>query len=362
MQRERAFKSSDKVLELKIRSLHANRPRYYETVSRYFEERTRNGVPNSFQEMYESASRMINRLWKGSGKDPATFKSADRFESLLREIPNYRDHRIHSSNVFLLGYYIINRIKTIDPEFSFSSNDPNLTWMLAATFHDVGYAIQETEFWLNRVFEEFLGVNPKFSIGIPQVMPMIYLDFMRILSAYHEGGITSTSQDLPTSGIDWVFYNECSSKLMEKNHGIIGALMLAHLLGIKQKFLGKKNKWDFKYNHLPACHAIATHMLPSIKVRFAIHPFAALLIVCDEVQDWGRSITGRESDDTVCLVDVNVLESKPIEIQLKMSSSKKRQSELKKTITGRLQVDERVKLSFLDQDGEPFLSAAKKST
>lgn len=349
---------SDMILESKIRSLGPATIPYYATVLQYFDERDETGVLYSSEELYKSASRMINKLWKGSGKDPSTFESADRLELLLREIPNYRDHRIHSANVFLLGYYIINKIKNIQQDFSFKSNDPNLTWMLTATFHDVGYAVQETEFWLNRVFEEFLGVNPKFSVGISHIMPMIYMDFIRILSAYHEGGVASTSQDLPTSGIDWIFYNELSSKLVEKNHGVIGALMLAHLLGIKQKFLSRKDRWDFKYNHMPACHAIAAHMLPSIRVKFSLHPFAFLLVVCDELQDWGRSVNEKEPKDTIYLRDVNVLDSKPIEIQFKIDTTEKRQSELRNIMMDRLEIDGRAKISILDQDGQVIFELA----
>lgn len=210
--------------------------------------------------------------------------------------------------------------------------------MLTATFHDIGYAIQETEFWLNRIFEEFLGVNPKFALSIAQVMPMIYLDFMRILSAYHESGTASLSSacmHLPSSRIDWIFYNEINSGLIEKNHGVLSALMLAHLLGIRQKFLAEEEKWNFKYNHLPACHAIATHMLPSIRVSFAKHPFAFLLVLCDEIQDWSRSPSSKETQNTVYLRDVEV-SSRPTEIRFRVKTSKKRREKLRNTLKERL--------------------------
>lgn len=346
---------SDRLLERKIRSLRLFETRYYNTLLDYFKERGQGNTFEPSEERYKAVSKMISNLWMGSGKDPTVLTSADRFEPILREIPRNRDHRIHSSNVFLLGYYIINRIKKIEPDFDFKTDDPNLVWMLTATFHDIGYAIQETEFWLNRIFEEFLGLNPKFAISIAQVMPMIYLDFMRILSAYHEGGITSLSSDLPSSRIDWIFYNEINSGLIEKNHGVLSALMLAHLLGIRQKFLAEEGKRNFRINHLPACHAIATHMLPSTRVSFVKHPFAFLLVLCDEIQDWGRSPSGKETQNTVYLRDIEVMGSRPTEIRFRVKTSKKRREKLRNILKERLYADERIRVSIRNISGKPIL-------
>jgi len=353
---------SDLVLEKRIRSLGLTDTPYYVTLLGYFCEHAK-AIELPSEKEYESASRMISTLWKGSDKDPAVFEFADLLEPILRQMSKNRDHRIHSSKVFMLGYYIINAITKINPHFDFKANKPNLAWMLSATFHDIGYAIQETEFWLNRMFEQFLGVNPKFAVSIGQIMPMIYLDFMRILSAYHLNPSAVLSQNLLSSEIDWIFYNELNSKLIEKNHGVISALMLAHLLGIRQGFLEERGNWDFKYNHLPACHAIAAHWLPSISIRFATHPLAFLLVLCDEIQDWGRYTSSEECEenDIVYLRDVEVLNTNPISIKMCVKASRERQKELRNKLLERLHPNEALSVSITNVSGNPIVKIKKQT-
>jgi len=340
---------SDTLLEEKIFSLKMEEARYYHTLTNYFRTRT---IGQSEID-YESSSKVISLLWKGSDKDPAVFKEADLFEPILKKIPGIRDHRIHSFKVFLLGYYLINAIKKNNPSFDFKTNDYNLSWMLSATFHDIGYAVQETEFWLNRMFEEFLGANPRFAFNMNQVMPMIYLDFMRILSAYHQGGVFSINQDLPSSEIDWIFYDRLNSELVEKNHGVISALMLAHLLGIRQGFLKAKDKWDFKINHLPACHAIAAHNIASVHLNFSKHPFAFLLLLCDELQDWSRSASDspQKTNYALFLREVEVLDAQPISIKLHVKASKGRIAALRESLLTRLFTGGKISVSIADAKG-----------
>jgi len=302
----------------------------------------------TMEKRYENVLSCITELWVDSSKNPSIFKEARDFEPILQRMPYYRDHFIHSFNVFVLGYYVINRLKEIVPGLDLTSNDYNLSWMLASTFHDVAYPIQEMESWLNELFERFLGVNPYFHYSIMQVIPMVYTDFMRMISRWHKFPIQGPLGGEDLLKLDWTFYNEIASKLVEKDHGVIGALMLTHLLAVKEGFATDR-KWDFLYNHLPACHAISLHHLPSIPVEFLKHPLAFVLVLCDELQDWGRP-SSRKTPDLIELKDISITKMDTLAIQIEIESSANRKKELEEVIARRLQ-DNAIKIIIQAVEG-----------
>jgi hypothetical protein len=334
----RRWFATELMLKRKINSL-TNQQRYHDTILRYFQS-LETKLPITIEQRYENVLSCITELWVDSEKNPSVFKDAKDFEPILKRIPYYRDHFLHSFNVFTLGYYIVNRLKEIDPNIDFKSNNYNLSWMLASTFHDVAYPIQEMESWLNDLLEKFLGVNPHFHYNVGEVMPMIYIDFMRMLSRWHK---TPTLNSLNDGDLDWTFYNEIASKLVLKNHGVIGALMLAHLLAVKEGF-ATQHKWDFLYNHVPACHAISLHYLPSIPVEFSKHPLAYILILCDELQDWGRP-SYQKTRDLIELKDINIefANGVPI-IQLDIETPPERKKEFEDSISQRLRGNGKIEI------------------
>jgi hypothetical protein len=95
-----------------------------------------------------------------------------------------------------------------------------------------------------------------------------------------------------------------------KDHGVWSALMLAHLLAIRQGFASRERGGlygDFSSIHVPACHAICLHNLETITVEFERYPLAFLLILCDELQDWGRHVSrSHEHQQAIKLVDIDV--------------------------------------------------------
>lgn len=86
--------------------------------------------------------------------------------------------------------------------------------------------------------------------------------------------------------------------------------MLAHLLAIRQGFASRERGGlygDFSSIHVPACHAICLHNLETITVEFERYPLAFLLILCDELQDWGRHVSrSHEHQQAIKLVDIDV--------------------------------------------------------
>ena len=338
---------TDILFKEKIESLEWLRPRYYDVIIDYFANLQPQNVQVSREKRYKSVLDVISKLWVTSEKNPSIFKEAKDFEPILQRIPKYRDHFILSFNVFLLGYYITNTLKRINPDLDLKSNDYNLTWMLASTFHDVAYALQEIEFWFNELLERFLGVNPKFSFNIVEVMPLIYVDFMRMISRWHKYPVQGPISSETLAITDWMFYNEVSSKLVEKDHGVLGGLMLAHLLAVREGF-AKERKWDFLYNHLPACHAITVHHLTSIPIKFSKHPIAFMLMLCDELQDWGRP-SNQANQDIIYLNEMNITEMDCPEIQFVIEISKTRKKILRKTLSN-LHTCGKVKVTIRDTE------------
>lgn len=343
----------DIALEKKIHSFPEG-TRYRDIVLSYFGRlqeyagRHAGYIPNDHRYRYETVSDYISQLWVDSSKNPSIFKTSRDFEPILQRMPYYRDHFIHSFNVFILGYYIINRIKAVLPSFDFKSNDFNLTWMLASTFHDVAYPMQRMEDWLNDLFDKFLGVNPRFHYDIAQVIPMIYTDFIKMISRWHKQPLQGPLGSQALLDLDWTFYDQVCAKLVEKDHGVLGGLMLAHLLAVKEGFAGER-KWDFLFNHLPACHSICVHNLPSLCIEFRKHPLAFLLILCDEMQEWGRPANWG-NEDNIYLLDVDVrLEKELIVITLDALISRRRQKLLRKKLKERIDTNGRISTHIINR-------------
>jgi hypothetical protein len=150
---------------------------------------------------------------------------------------------------------------------------------------------------------------------------------------YHRQDDLGLTDDL--LGFDWFYYNELGSGLMGKNHGVLGALMLCHSMAIREGFLEQPSPLDFLKNHLPACHAISLHALESIPVNFTKHPFAYLLILCDELQDWGRP--SNRDNEVIKLRKVTINGQDIPTIKFEIEASQERRKKLNDVIGKRLE-------------------------
>jgi len=308
------------------------------------------------EEKYKLVLSSFSNLWVSSEKSPSLFQNASEFEPILQRNMNYREHFIHSFNVFLLGYYIINKLLDIKPKlFEHNRDVINLTWMLASTFHDVAYPIQEIESWLNDMLKIFIGINPRYQFKVNELIPAIYTDFLRMISQYHKDKNLSI-QSSNMWNIDYRFFNEMNTRLIEnKEHGVLGALLLAHLLAVRQGFSDRNPPWDFLYSHLPACHAISVHHLENIPIKFTKNQFAFLLILCDEIQDWGRPSTNKNRD-IFYLKDINIINDTVPTIELCLNISDNRKDLLKNKLSKeRLIAEKNIKIIIKDTNDNIIL-------
>ncbi len=246
---------------------------------------------------YALVGRTISKLWTQSSKNPRMLKNSPKFEKVLQNIPDmkYRDHFIHSLYVFLMGHYIINRLTE---SHDFNSTDVNLTWMLTSTFHDIAYPIERIHPLLNSVLGYFMGTKTKNYIDIKAILPEIYYDFMRHICSFNQNPIVR-AHSIDIRSYDLPLYKRLKLELIKKNHGVLSALILANDLAVRQRFLNYGDGENFFNMHLPACHAICLHAIKEERINFETHPFAFLLVLCDELQDWGRP-SQQEARNNIC--------------------------------------------------------------
>ncbi len=334
--------------------------KFYEIIDDYFKTLKTKPKEEIDNAEYEIIKSHIKRLWERARKLTDFLEFTLNFEPLLKDL-GLRDHFKHSLNVYLLGYYIINELNRDNKNFKYLHKTPdisNIIWLLAATFHDTAYPVEKTDQWLNNFFNNFLGINPQFSLKVSEVLTPAYTDIMRMLSAYHKSPNGPNNLfDFKFDEMDWYYYNELSRELSRKNHGVLSALMLCHRMAIKEGFLCRppkndpsldernpvveRTQWDF-LNHLAASHAISLHSMDSIPVKFNEHPFAFILILCDEIQDWGRGnhkaadFDALKPKEFIALEWIEVKVTDLPEIYLKISCDEERKEKLIKTLQKRL--------------------------
>jgi len=258
---------------------------------------------------FDFCTDTFNRLWTENLGEKIYPEEHKNLETLLVQIyPRYRDHYIHQLQVFYLGLLIIDFLidnNKMKPRSGF----PDLAWLLAASFHDYAHPIEKYDDFVCKFVNKCLSTTADWS-------------FLGLKNYYHEQSFSSDIEHVLTSlakcfraedfrgekGTDnyneirQFFYQEITN---EKNHGLLASL------GIMKKF--KNNpKTEFSKVLLPASVAIALHddkifhklhgvientnseltvvqkLAPLQELSFEVQPLAFLLILCDNIQDWGR--------------------------------------------------------------------------
>ena len=132
---------------------------------------------------------VIKKLWVDAQKEE-TFKillDFEEFEKMLfQSNSDYRGHYVHQFDVFLLGYYILNTIRQSNkPVASVFNGNSNLTWMLASTFHDMGYPIQQIDEWFSSFLKTFLKIDTVYQIEIEKIVTPVFYDYLKFISEEH---------------------------------------------------------------------------------------------------------------------------------------------------------------------------------
>lgn len=258
---------------------------------------------------FDFCTDTFNKLWKEKLGEEMYPEEHKKLETLLVQLyPEYRDHYIHQLQVFYLGLLIIDLL--IDNNKMESQNGfPDLAWLLAASFHDYAHPIEKYDNFVGKFVNKCLSTDTDWSfIGLKDHYNEEHF------SSDIEHVISSLTNCFPAeafqgeSGTDnynkvrQFFYQEITKK---KNHGLVACL------GLIKKFVNNSDI-DFYNVLLPAAVAIALHddkicqplhgvtnnttpestsiqeLAPLQELSFEAQPLAFLLILCDNIQDWGR--------------------------------------------------------------------------
>jgi hypothetical protein len=177
---------------------------------------------------YQIALDTIKKLWvEVSGvKYPEIQR---QLEDILLRNPEYRDHFLHQFQVFLLGAYIIDKLydhkEKCITEFkeSYECGIEN-AWLLASTYHDFNYSIQEYDLWIKEFFPQALSISQNAKCTLSPLN--LDVAFIR------ENFLLKTQEICKVLNIEMndivmnFFYEEATTR---RNHGLLSALSLLKL-------------------------------------------------------------------------------------------------------------------------------------
>ena len=260
---------------------------------------------------------------------------SDAFLYLTRE--RYRDHMFHVIDVCLLGFFLLQcRFKNeksllsllslknqsmlslmsriISGKSSVGSDLVMQNWFLAALFHDVGYSLKAEE-QSKKEYQKKSGDQKLTGDEWQKVMEMEKLKIHRrnlaelerrkaqyganfplhILNQIEEEkealhqletklefrykGITSLSPLTETATND-----DETKKDQAEDHGVRSYEYVEEVLN---RLPGDNQRWLNQFK--PALAAIRSHNLMDQKIDFSEEPLSFLLVLCDELQEWGRA-------------------------------------------------------------------------
>lgn len=279
---------------------------------------------------YEFANEVFTYLWpKYIGPNYTDFLKI--FEPSLQYIyaetrgkgdPIYRDHYLHQFQVFLLGLPIIDKFYD---RFKINSPKPELSWLIASSFHDIAYPVQKFDYWSADFFKQVfkLDRNPSKLELKSNFIDEKFLACMNYLicglsSKHLKRELTPYWADSENDYVQF-FYRKITE---EKNHGVMSSISLLKLVqseANRKKIEKKLGDYDaaLKEVIIPGALAIALHddkvwgaNLSDSKtkknnrnpekeflrsVKFQDDPLSFLLIFCDSVHEWGRPSKSEDS-------------------------------------------------------------------
>ncbi|MBD3228696.1 MAG: hypothetical protein GF329_10975 [Candidatus Lokiarchaeota archaeon] len=251
------------------------------------------------------------------------FNDFSKFEEILFGIDEYhRDHTIHVFRVYLLGLYIIDKIYPGDfkdikignkekEELKIEKGEKEAIWCIIALCHDLGYPLEKIE----RLNEEVLKIVKYFGSSnfrrIQYSLPIqgIILDehiLNFISSKLNKKDISEDIQNDKNNiskvnaynlTIQNKYKNKYSNAYEKFEHGIISCILL-----MKNLVYFKESDYKLSYNEYiqsedarqflirrEILRSIASHECNDI-YHIYTNNFSFLLIICDEIQEWGRPI------------------------------------------------------------------------
>jgi hypothetical protein len=313
-----------KLDELRIQSNPSINEQIYEEVKKFYGQiRIKIEDVGGMEELYKRSALLIKKIAQILDLHPALGvidSIGPAFEPLLGTDVRYREHFIHQFQVFLLGYYLINKkerlqkflinhLREINTRYATAKDDEILEdilriWFLASIFHDFAYSVGKMEGWLKKYFERVqIHPYPKILISWSDMLAEYEIEKTRLIQLVSR--FTNKKEEEIAELIKNAF-------IKELDHGVIGSLMLMNIL---------RNEID-EIILKEACCAIALHTDNVYSklgnLTLTQFPFAFLLIFCDTAQQWGRpKIATLAQDINITLEDITTDDCSKVEIKLK---------------------------------------------
>ena len=228
----------------------------------------------------------------------------------------YRDHTEHQLRVAVLGDFLLEQdlgsgtllnhvsdLVEIDKELI-----KEKVWWVMGLIHDIGYPLQKMSTSINySLLNQILKCYPMldldvvpFEINISSKNTKPYLDFIteglsKEAQKLIKLGLRTNLDSIPIPPVQHFQSSEKGhpefkfESEVELDHGVVGALSLLKSLGTPEEI--KENRDELE-GYIKAAQAIALHnfkdQLPDYV--FDNNPLAFLLVLTDEMQEWGRPI------------------------------------------------------------------------
>jgi hypothetical protein len=192
-------------------------------------------------------------------------ESVGRSEVMLYTLGQYRDHLLHVMNVASLGI-VLDWLRLLSDSGKRVLVGRRLTdWLLASLWHDSGYTVS--------------AQLKDYPDALTAAHPTLFESLVARLKATISPFLGSVNRTVAQ-------HVRLTTDLRSQfDHGVMSCYFVADMINkvIPRDVKMRKGK---AFEH--ALSAIAKHNLVDETMNFGSEPVAALLVLCDELQDWGR--------------------------------------------------------------------------
>ena len=257
-----------------------------------------NGYRKETREDYQIALDTVKSLWQSRFQTDYPDVQRD-FEPILQLDPKYRDHFLHTFQVFLLGALMIDELYHTTPIQAFGESSGSLVedaWLAASTYHDFHYPVQECEAWMKKFFKQYLNLENGVPISLNLEGVVVRDDFLSKMQeicaiinyemddcilrfVFEKTAVERDHAALAT--LSFLNKFEDNSKLAGAAKSQAALSILLHAEGNWKSFCGREDcehSWEVALSN----KRIITNL------RFDTLPLAFLLAYCDVAQEWGR--------------------------------------------------------------------------
>ena len=243
----------------------------------------------------------------------------------------YRDHHIHVVNVMYAGRVLLS-LKLVDgvslkEHVARALNwggsldweaAVDAAWTFAALLHDhcypVGFALANAD--RLRALSSHFGAAAKAVVEAVNsaVLGMLGSEMRNIVKAILTGGGATVEREGLWALIQGLFAEEMAEAGLEHlcedvifDHGVLSAVNLLDYASVDKHREGslcaggvlRESAKAILLHNLPDCRVKARAEPRKVPIEFHSNPLGAILVLCDEMQEWGRTCLGPQGYETM---------------------------------------------------------------